>query len=279
MLTTAHVALADLEFTVVTAGPLDGMPVLLLHGFPQSAHMWRHTMAALGAAGYRAIAPDQRGYSAGARPAGVAHYATPLIVDDALKLMTALGHERFHLIGHDWGGQIAWLLAAGHAARIISLAVLSRPHPAAFSRALSEDAAQAERSGHHRRFLEDATIAALRAQNLQPLHELMIAQGVPSPDAAIFLNALRPPGAFEAAINWYRAGTLKAADTPAITVPTLYVWGDHDATVGRHAAELTAEYVSGPYRYVAVTGGGHFVVDQDPDAMNALLLEQINTPP
>ncbi len=276
MLTNTRVTITGLTFDVVTAGPDDGVPVLLLHGFPQSAYMWRHAQAALAAAGYRAIAFDQRGYSRGARPGAQADYATSLIVDDALAVMTALGHARFHLIGHDWGGQIAWLLAAHHAARVRSLAVLSRPHPAAFTRALKDDPVQAERSGHHRRFLEDAAITELRAQNLNPLFELMNAQGVPASDVKVFLDALRPAGAFEAAINWYRAGTLKAADTPSISVPTCYVWGDNDATVGRLAAELTAEYVRAPYRFVAVPGGGHFVVDQMPDAMNALLHKHLD---
>lgn len=271
--------LHGLTFTVGRAGPLDGPPVLLLHGFPQTHRMWRAQLDALSAAGYRAIAPDQRGYSPGARPPDRTSYATEHLIADALALMTACGAERFHLVGHDWGGQLAWLLAARHAARIRSLTVLSRPHPAAFTRALDEDAAQAERSRHHRTFLQDETIQALRAANLASLHDLMVAQGVPPDDARRDLDLLRAPGAIEAAIDWYRAGTLKAADTPPIDAPTLYVWGNEDATVGRHAAELTRRYVRGPYRFVEIDGGGHFVVDQFPARVSALLLDHLNANP
>ena len=136
MTETMRIPVGGLSFAVDVAGPRDGAAVLLLHGFPETRHMWRHQVAALAAAGHRAIAPDQRGYSAGARPVGEAHYASEAIVGDALALMDAMGHERFHLVGHDWGGQIAWLIAAGHGARLLSLSVLSRPHPAAFARAM-----------------------------------------------------------------------------------------------------------------------------------------------
>src|SRR5262249_11830043 len=143
----------------------DAAPVLFLHGFPQTRYMWRHQLAALSAAGFRAIAPDQRGYSAGARPAAMEAYATDLIVADALALMDALGAPRFHLVGHDWGGQIAWLIAAHHKERVRSLAILSRPHPQAFVRAMKEDSAQAERSRHHRGFREADALKRMREAN------------------------------------------------------------------------------------------------------------------
>ncbi|MBV8522138.1 MAG: alpha/beta fold hydrolase, partial [Acetobacteraceae bacterium] len=121
----------DCEFTVDTAGPLSGAPVLLLHGFPQSRRMWRRQLEALAAAGFRGIAPDQRGYSVGARPAAVEAYASELLTGDALALMDYCGADRFHLVGHDWGGQLAWLIAAGNPDRVATLTVLSRPHPGA----------------------------------------------------------------------------------------------------------------------------------------------------
>jgi pimeloyl-ACP methyl ester carboxylesterase len=251
--------------------------VLLLHGFPETRHMWRYQLGALAAAGYRAIAPDQRGYSQGARPADEAAYATDLIVADALDLVDALGHARFHLVGHDWGGQIAWLIAARHPGRLISLTVLSRPHPAAFVRAMKEDAAQAERSRHHSAFREADAIARMRASGLKPLRTALLAQGVAVADADVYMSALMEEGAIEAAMNWYRAGALATEAVPAVAVPTLYVWGTDDATVGRCAAERTAEYVRGLYRFVAMEGAGHFMVDQFPDATAALILEHVRT--
>jgi pimeloyl-ACP methyl ester carboxylesterase len=272
---TMRIPLGGLTFTVDVAGPERGDAVLLLHGFPETRHMWRHQLSALAEAGYRAIAPDQRGYSAGARPEGEAAYATELIVGDALALMDALGHARFHLVGHDWGGQIAWLIASGHAARVSSLTILSRPHPAAFARAMTEDAAQAERSRHHRAFREADAIQRMRTSGLKVLREALLAQGVPAADVEVYVGQLMEPGAIEGAMSWYRASGLAGDAVPPVATPTLYVWGTKDATVGRMAADLTRGYVRGAYRFVAMEGAGHFLVDQFPDAVLALLLEHV----
>jgi pimeloyl-ACP methyl ester carboxylesterase len=274
---TQRVSLGALTFTVDTAGPRDGAPVLLLHGFPETRHMWRHALAALAKAGYRGIAPDQRGYSEGARPPKTDDYATDLLVADATSLMGALGSQRFHLVGHDWGGQIAWLIAAQYPARVQSLFVLSRPHPAAFAKAMQEDKAQAERSRHHRAFREDDAITRMRQANLAPLRKGMIDQGVPAGDADIHVRALLEPGAIEGAMSWYRASNIAAASTPAVTVPTTYVWGTADATVGRRAAELTAEFVRGPYRFEILKDAGHFAVDQFPERVSELLLAHLRS--
>ncbi len=277
MIETNIVAVGNLSFTVDTSGPATGAPVLSLHGFPETRRMWRHQLETLGLAGYRAIAPDQRGYSAGARPVGVDHYATDLLVRDALSLMDAHGAARFHLVGHDWGGQLAWLIAAEHAERVLSLSVLSRPHPAAFVKAMQEDKAQSERSRHHRAFREDDAITRMRAAKLKPLRDALERQGVPRSDIDEYMRALLEPGAIEGAMSWYRAGNIGAATVPSVNVPTLYVWGDQDATVGRIAAELTVKYVTGPYRFVVIEGAGHFVVDQFPERVSALLLEHIQS--
>jgi pimeloyl-ACP methyl ester carboxylesterase len=275
MTQTKTIELGDLAFTVDIAGAPDKPSVLLLHGFPETRHMWRHQLDALAHAGYRAIAPDQRGYSTGARPHAGEAYATHLIVADALALMDALGAPRFHLVGHDWGGQIAWLIAAGHASRVRSLAILSRPHPAAFVRAMKEDPAQAERSGHHRAFREADAIKRMRDAGLKPLRNALENQGVPATDADVYIRALMEPGAIEGAMNWYRHGTLAADAVKPVAVPTLYVWGTADATVGKIAAELTAQYVTGPYRFVAMENAGHFLVDQFPDQTSNLLLDHL----
>jgi pimeloyl-ACP methyl ester carboxylesterase len=272
---TELIRLGDLDFTVDLAGPPEGEPVLFLHGFPETRHMWRHQIEALGERGFRAVAPDQRGYSSGARPSEQSAYATELLVADALGLMDALGHRRFHLVGHDWGGQLSWLIAAHHPARLITLSVLSRPHPAAFARAMKEDNEQFNRSGHHRAFRETDAVTRMRAAKLKPLREALLRQGVPAADTDVYMTQLMEEGAIEGAMNWYRASGIAASETPRIAIATLYAWGTQDATVGRRAAELTREYVTGPYRFVEIEGAGHFVVDQEPERINALLLEHI----
>ncbi len=275
MTQTQQISIGELSFTVEVAGSPTGTPVLLLHGFPESRHMWRDQVAALAQNGFFAVAPDQRGYSAGARPRGIDNYATELLVQDALALMDEFGAKDFHLVGHDWGGQIAWLIAAYHADRVRSLTVLSRPHPAAFARAMQDDTAQAERSRHHRAFREDDAIERMRKASLRPLRTALETQGVPARDAELYIRALLEPGAIEGAMNWYRASSIATAATPLVKVPTLYVWGSDDATVGKRAAELTSEHVIGRYRFVALEGAGHFLVDQFPQRISALLLEHL----
>jgi len=275
---TVEAPVGGLTFTVDLAGPRDGTPVLLLHGFPETRLMWRPVVAALADAGYRAVAPDQRGYSAGARPAATEAYATALLLDDALGLMDALGAKRFHLVGHDWGGQLAWLLAAHHSDRVRTLSVASRPHPAAFVRAMREDAAQAGRSTHHRTFQEGDAVERMRAAGLEPLRQALEAQAVPPANVDAYVATLMQPGGIEGAMSWYRAGAglgLKVADTPAVETPTLYIWGRNDATVGQTAAELTADYVKGAYTFAPVDEGTHFVVDQFPAQVARLILDHI----
>ncbi|MHB8529591.1 MAG: alpha/beta fold hydrolase [Caulobacteraceae bacterium] len=272
--TTSTIVVGDLRFTMDHAGPKDGPPVLLLHGFPQSRRAWTRQIDALSQAGFRCFAPDQRGYSAGARPLGIEAHATPNLVGDALDLMDCLGYERFHLVGHDWGGQLAWLIAAVYAPdRVESLAVLSRPHPAAFARVLDLDSEQRKRSGHHKAY-QDATAATdIRANDTARFRKAFALQGVPAEAAQAYIRTLEPPGALEAAIAWYRAGGVapRLAEIPSVLQKTLYVWGDADRTVGRMAAEATGEFVQGPYRFENVPGGGHFLTDQFPDAISALL--------
>src|SRR6188508_1991406 len=131
-----------LTFTADVAGPADGPLVLLLHGFPESRHSWRAALPSLAGAGYRAVAPDQRGYSPGARPdpGNLSNYAFDRMVNDAVEIAAAAGHDgkRFHLVGHDWGGQVSWGVANAHPERLASLSVLSRPHPLSFRRALAK---------------------------------------------------------------------------------------------------------------------------------------------
>ncbi|HEX4209531.1 MAG TPA: alpha/beta hydrolase [Candidatus Binataceae bacterium] len=233
----------ELGFTVDTAGPEAGVPVLMLHGFPQNRHMWSHQLYALAAAGFHAIAPDQRGYSRGARPSAIEAYTTDQLTRDALNLMDACGAQRFHLVAHDWGGQLAWLIAAGHPDRVTSLTVLSRPHPAAFTQAMTEDPEQANRSRHHKGFREPDAIALLRQDNFKSLRKGLEHEGIVAADVDVYLRTLAEDGALESAINWYRANTLASAIGP-IAPPTLYIWGTADASVGRRAAELTAPFVT-----------------------------------
>ena len=271
-------------FITDTAGPAGGALVLLLHGFPESRHSWRAALPALATAGYRAVAPDQRGYSPGARPdpKDLANYAFDKLIADAIDIADAAGAQgkRFHLVGHDWGGQVSWGVAGKHPDRLASLTILSRPHPASFRRALlKEGGDQKHRSRHHRKFLEPETGPMLLEENARRLRRNLATQGVP--DAAIeeHLGVLGSPEALEAALAWYRANKGLAAEIGTIEVPTLYIWGDADATVGPEAAHGTREFVGAAYGMEVLPGIGHFVMDQAPAKAVDLLLQHLGRHP
>jgi pimeloyl-ACP methyl ester carboxylesterase len=280
-------------FTAEVAGPAAGPAargaplVLLLHGFPQTHHTWRHQLPALGAAGYRAVAPDQRGYSPGARPdpQDLPSYGVDRLVGDALDLAVAAGcpaDRPFHLVGHDWGGAVAWLVASRYPQRLASLTVLSRPHPGAFRRAFRDDAGgQQHRSRHHRAFLDPATGSKLLEDGARRLRRTLTDQGVPADACDQYLSVLAQPAALEAALAWYRAaaGDLGRMEAGPVDVPTLYVWGDADATVSEQAARWTGDHVTADYRFEPLAGVGHFATDQAPGTITRLLLEHLRAHP
>jgi pimeloyl-ACP methyl ester carboxylesterase len=269
-----------LTFDALTAGEAGAPLVLLLHGFAESMNCWRAQVAALGDMGYRAIAPSQRGYSPGARPdtGDTANYHIDRLMDDAMALVAACGYgdRRFHLAGHDWGGSISWALADRTPERLASLAVLSRPHPNAFNRALQmPDGDQARRSRHHRAFLEPDAADVVLADDAKWLRERLAANGVPQAAIEEHLSVLGNKDAMEAALAWYRArGAIRGPLGP-IRVPTLFIWGGADDTVGRVAAEGTVDFVAAPYRFEILPGVGHFAADQAPARVSELLLQHI----
>ena len=273
-----------LTFDTLAAGAPDAPLVLLLHGFAESMHCWRAEVAALAAAGYYAVAPSQRGYSPRARPDpnNTANYHIDRLMDDAMAIVAACGsaERRFHLVGHDWGGSIAWSLADRFPQRLASLTVLSRPHPNAFNRALQlPDGEQAHRSRHHKAFLEPDAADVVLADNSKWLRERLAAAGVPADAIEQHLGVLGNKDAMEAALAWYRARGAIRGPLGMIHVPTLYIWGDADDTVGRIAAEGTGDFVSAFYRFEVLPGVGHFAADQAPDRVNELLLSHLKAFP
>ena len=273
-----------LTFDALVAGEPGAPLVLLLHGFAESMQCWRAQVNALAGAGYRAIAPSQRGYSPGARPdtRDHANYHIDRLMDDALAVVAASGYgdSRFHLAGHDWGGSIAWALADQYPERLASLTVLSRPHPNAFNRALKlPDGDQAHRSHHHRAFLEPDAGDVVLADDAGWLRERLAAGGVPAAAIEQHLAVLGNKPAMEGALAWYRARGAIRGELGMIKVPTLYIWGDADDTVGQIAAEGTRDFIEAPYRFEMLPGIGHFAADQAPERVSELLLEHVAAHP
>ncbi|MBK9179174.1 MAG: alpha/beta hydrolase [Acidimicrobiales bacterium] len=275
-----EITVGGLTFDALVAGPDDGELVLLLHGFPQTSWSWRHQLPVLGAAGYRAVAPDQRGYSPGARPAEVEAYRSLSLVGDVLALADALGAARFHLVGHDWGAAVAWQVAGRHPERLRTLTILSVPHPLAFGRALAGEggADQAGRSAYIDFFRSADAAAFLVADGAAGLKQLFLATGLPEDQVVEYVRALGTQEAMQAALNWYRAADLTLVEgLGPITTPTMFCWSTDDPALGREAAEWTAEHVDGPYRFEVFEGVGHWIAEQAPELLDRLLLDHLGT--
>jgi pimeloyl-ACP methyl ester carboxylesterase len=269
-------------FTGRACGSREGRPVLCLHGFPQTSWAWRDQLWALGHAGYRAVAPDQRGYCSGARPSEASDYGTEHLVGDVIAVADSMEMDRFDLVGHDWGGLLAWMVAERLPDRVRSLSVISTPHPLALQRALSAgDAVQAARTATTASLLEPDVPERLL---LGPegdgsgLLRMLRETGLDNEDAAMYAAALSEPGALTAALNWYRAmDSSTLANLEPVRVPTMYVWSTGDAAIGRVAAEATREHVHGPYRFEVLEGVSHWVPETAPEQLSDLLLRHLTS--
>lgn len=266
-----HYSRGNLTFDVREGGPADGTPVVLLHGFPQDGSCWDAVSPELHAAGLRTLAPDQRGYSPGARPAGRGAYRLGECALDVVALLDAAGLESAHVVGHDWGGAVAWHLGGRHADRVRSLTVLSTPHPVAMKRAFTRSS-QGLRSWY------------MLAFQLPVLPELLLGRvgeralqrsGLPPERARYYAERLAAPGAMSAALNWYRAMPAGFRESVGrCRVPTTYVWGRKDTALGRAAAEETGDFVSADYRFVEVDGG-HWLPEKRAAEMAGHVVERV----
>jgi pimeloyl-ACP methyl ester carboxylesterase len=266
----------SMNFRARVAGREDGELVLLLHGFPQSSAEWNAQLDALADAGYRAVAPDQRGYSPGARPEGVEQYAVEHLVADVLAIADELGGHRFHLVGHDWGAIVAWFTAIEHPSRLKSLTIVSVPHPNAFARALNDPATdQTERSSYIPTFKEPGSGAMFTDNEGAGLRGAFEASGLAGHDVEDHVKTITDPGACEAALNWYRAFDFHKGGTGDVDVPTLLVWGTEDPALGRDGIEWSADYVTGPFQLEILEGAPHWIPEANAEELNELLLAHL----
>lgn len=265
-----------LLFDVSDTGPADGRVVVLLHGFPEDRHCWTDLTAALVGADYRVLAPDQRGYSPGARPAGRRAYTVDRLAGDVQALAAVAGADRFDVVGHDWGAVVAWYLAGRHPERVRSLTALSVPHTQAFLGAMLRSSQLA-----HSWYMAFFQIPGLPEWGLRRAGEArFVAQmqrsGLDEASARRYAARATAPGAMTGPLNWYRAIPLSARNgLGQVTVPTLYVWGDRDQFVTRVAAERCGRYVDGPYRFVPLAGATHWLPSGSAGEVGPLLLEHL----
>jgi pimeloyl-ACP methyl ester carboxylesterase len=272
-----------LSFSGLQAGPAGGPPVLLLHGFPESSLGWRHQLPALAAAGFHAVAPDLRGYGGTDKPTRVADYRVEALAADVAGLADHLG-GRVAVVGHDWGGIVAWHAAMAYPDRVRSLAVLNAPHPLAYLREVRRSG-QLLRSWYALAFqVPRVPELLLRAGDYAMLRRLYRdgpARHDPNPGdvAAAYLRALAPPGALTAALNYYRAAfrggpSSARAVSRTIDAPTLLIWGDRDKYLVPGLADDLGRWV--PHlRVERLPAATHWVQHDEPARVNALLIEHL----
>ncbi|HYJ53634.1 MAG TPA: alpha/beta hydrolase, partial [Allosphingosinicella sp.] len=237
------------ELNVQIGGPEDGEPIIFLHGFPESHRTWRAVLPDL-ARDFRVAAPDQRGFGASDKPEGVERYKTDRILEDLIALADALGFARFTLVGHDWGGAVAWLAALKHPDRIARLVIVNAPHPLVFQKSLIDDPEQRAASQYIRAFRNPAMEQGIAAMGYKGFFNRTFASHadvsrLPDEERQAYLDDWAQPGAMTAMLNWYRASEIvvpevgEEAELPAwtlvpfphVTQPTLVVWALKDVAL------------------------------------------------
>ncbi|MDQ2809180.1 MAG: alpha/beta fold hydrolase [Chloroflexota bacterium] len=270
---------------VVLAGPAEGPLVVLLHGFPDFWYGWRKQIGTLAAAGYRVAVPDQRGYGRSDKPRGIGAYAVDHLAADIAGLIHALGREQAAVIGHDWGAAVAWHLALTQPACVARLGILNVPHPAVMAQQLAHNPAQLARSWYVFFFQLPALPEALfRAANYRIGVQGLVAGSRPGTFSADALHHYRhawaQPWALTSMIHWYRAAARSLGQLPAdlrVRMPALIIWGTGDAFLGREMAPASLAYCDDG-RLELLEGVSHWVQDEAPDQVNALLRDFLPSP-
>jgi pimeloyl-ACP methyl ester carboxylesterase len=267
---------AGLTFDVIDSGPLDGTPVVLLHGFPQRATSWNAVAEHLHAVGLRTYALDQRGYSPGARPASRFGYQVPDLVADVKALIDRIGTP-VHLVGHDWGSVVAWAVAANHPDSIRTLTAVSVAHPAAFLRSMFSSS-QALKSYYVLLFQLPFLPEWLLSRKNGPGEKLLRAAGMTRPMIEAFRTEIVAAGALKGGLGYYRSMALApGAFSRRVSVPTTYIWSDGDAALARRGAELTPQFVTGPYELEIYHGVSHWIPDERPAELAASIVKRVES--
>lgn len=272
----ALIEAGSMTFRARTAG-FDGRRgnVILLHGFPESSIMYVPMIPALASAGLQVVAFDQRGYSPGARPEGIEAYLTADLIADVYAVADAVGFDRFHLVGHDWGAVVGWRMVIEDAARIESWSALSIPHMGAYAAAISSDPDQQARSAYLGFFRMPGLPEMVFSFNGFAMMRRSIYNEHGSETLDEYLRIFSEPGALTAALNWYRASALGAGSGDLeVEVPTLFVWGNQDPVVGDLALENQRNYFDGNLEEVELDTG-HWLMETEAEAVTTAVLAHI----
>ena len=276
------VAAGGRSFHALAAGPKDGAPVLLLHGFPEFSAAWRKQVDALVASGHRVVAPDQRGYGESDKPTDIRDYRLEVLAADVVAIADALGWRRFSLVGHDWGGIVAWRVAADHPIRILRLVILNAPNLDVVGAHVLRSPMQLVKSSYVAFFqLPWLPELALSASNHGLLAASLRLTSVPGTFSDTKLEEYREawsrPGALTGMLNWYRALPLKASHRPKrVIAKTLVLWGDRDTALQPSLADESASLCTDA-RVVHIAEGTHWIHHEQADRVNGLIAEFIRT--
>lgn len=270
---------------VVTAGPEGGKPVLLLHGFPEFWYGWRMQIPALAEAGYRVWAPDQRGYNLSDKPPDIRSYSRDILAEDVVELIKKTGHPKATVIGHDWGGVVAWWLAGKYPEFLEKLIVINAPHPKVMSKTLKKSWQQKFKSWYMVFFqvpLVSELLISRRRHYL--LAKAMTGSAKPntfsSEDMEKYRTAWSQTGSTEAMLAWYRAAfriKLKPPADPEIKIPTLLLWGEEDHFLGNEMAQASVDLCSRG-KLVFIEDATHWVQHEKPGRVNEEILNFLARP-
>jgi len=288
-----HIHANGLNFGWIAEGPRGGPLVLLLHGFPEGKESYTEQLGALAKAGYRAVAPDLRGFGESDAPQGVEAYAMPHLVADVRGLIHELGEEKVHLVGHDWGALVGWPFVSRHPDLVRSWTSLSIPHPTPLGRASGLDGSgqadpdQQARSSYvglfHKVGKAEELLLADGSSRLRAMLAMSPGEiGIPEAQIDEFVAGFERPGRLTAALNYYRANLKPQAYASfppvpnPIATPTLLIWGDEDMALGRRAVDETAGFMRGPYRLEVLEGAGHWLQFERAADVSRLLVEHLD---
>ena len=274
---TSSVALSSICLHVAEAGPADGLPTIMLHGFPEYWYGWRRQIDPLSEAGLRLVLPDQRGYNLSDKPGGIAAYHLDRLAADVIELADHYGFAKFRLVAHDWGGLVAWWTASFYPERIERLAILNAPHPAIFGPYIRRHPTQLLRSAYVGFFqiprLPEKRLSANDCAVLRQALATTSRKGsFTDADLNLYAAAWAKPGAMTGMLNWYRALRLPRASTaPRVTAPTLILWGRRDHALASGLAEASLELCDDG-RIEWYPEATHWVQHDAADAVNASLV-------
>jgi pimeloyl-ACP methyl ester carboxylesterase len=248
-----------------------GELIVFLHGFPESSVMWERLMIEMAQKGYRCLAPDQRGYSEGARPDGMEHYTHRKLAGDVMALAAYYDEgKKFHLVGHDWGANMGWVLVTLYAERIQTYSALATPYTKDYLEVVIKDPAQRKKSQYIFDFLEPGKSEREYAENHYAKLWAVYPEGFPEDILAVYKALFTQPGALTATINWYRPKFLQALDMQKfeedipfgdVVMPVLYIWGTADLYSGKTGVDTAHKYMMNEYKFVQLQGAGHWLME------------------